>query len=204
MCCGNQQKLQYLWQSWNTFLKTPVLNSTSLSAGKAQTSTVQAGTSHMVWKRNPWCCFHSLYYSIDLYFKVPRKKILYKSITVGLDETSIVQLVLAPGKGWKWGDAAPRPLYLGSPELSVIMRAVKFLTFSTVPTALCSQLTGSPSRKEIFHVLISHWRSSHQTRIKHCMLPKAFMFLSWFPIFPVNLPYSFCLCFKPSRLPSLY
>lgn len=47
----------------------------------------------------------------------------------GLGEISIVQLVLAPGKGWKQGDAAPRSLYLGSPELSVSKRAVKFSTF---------------------------------------------------------------------------
>lgn len=35
----------------------------------------------------------------------------------GLDKISIVQLVVAPGEGWKQGDAAPRPLYLGPPEL---------------------------------------------------------------------------------------
>lgn len=66
-------------------------------------------------------------------------------------------------------------------------------------TALCSQLTGSG--KEILHVPISHWRTSRQTRIKHCMLPKALMFLSWFPVFPLNLPYSCAFAPSPAELP---
>lgn len=66
----------------------------------------------------------------------------------GLDEISTVQLVLAPGKGWKQGDGALRLLYLGSPELSVF-KSCEALNLLTAPTALCSWLTGSPSGKEI-------------------------------------------------------